>query len=458
MLLSLKIKSTQLSWCWLIAGILGINTAFVNLNVRHATGQQVQFPPFEPGPIVRLPNEVYLAPLVNQGPLYQGPIISPQNYYPQGGGQIIGQPQLIIPSNQVPAVGIPIAQPVPQAPKVRQSGEQQSSATEQAALNTEKIEVLEKLLEKYKAIATTKQIDPQELELFKQNNADLTEQVSALTQANDQALKQVQALEKQLAATKAQTPDEAPAVAQLETSLRNAVDQVTELKKQVETLSVENEKLMASQTGVAELVLKNQRLNDKNQKLEQQNKALTQTGDQLTQKHSLLESKYQELERRSQDDVQSLKDRIAKLNVSNESYAAQIATFDSTTSTPVQTPAFSGSNSDLAAFETRISRLSQQNLRLAKSNTDFKNENKSLTRQLVNLKKQHDEVANSSASDPIGSAQAPATTFVAPNSSIETDEGWGILAWLIPFLVIGLGIAFFVIIKEELHRPPAKTE
>jgi len=437
MLLSLKIKSTQLSWCWLIAGILGINTAVVNLNVRHATGQQVQFPPFEPGPIVQLPNEVYLAPLVNQGPLYQGPIIWPQNYYPQGGGQIIGQPQLIIPSNQVPAVGIPIVQPVPQAPKVRQSGEQQSSATEQAALNTEKIKVLEKLLEKYKAIATTKQIDPQELELFKQNNADLTEQVSALTQANDQAL---------------------PAVAQLETSLRNAVDQVTELKKQVETLSVENEKLMASQTGVAELVLKNQRLNDKNQKLEQQNKALTQTGDQLTQKHSLLESKYQGLERRSQDDVQSLKDRIAKLNVSNESYAAQIATFDSTTSTPVQTPAFSGSNSDLAAFETRISRLSQQNLRLAKSNTDFKNENKSLTRQLANLKKQHDEVANSSASDPIGSAQAPATTFVAPNSSIETDEGWGILAWLIPFLVIGLGIAFFVIIKEELHRPPAKTE
>ena len=176
------------------------------------------------------------------------------------------------------------------------------------------------------------------------------------------------------------------------------------------------------------------------------------------QKHAVLEKKHQELKRKTQDDVQSLEERIAKLNVSNENYAAQIATFDSATSAPVQATGFSVSNAELPAFEARISRLSQQNRQLVKSNTDFKNENQSLTRQFANLKKQHDAAANSSASNPISSAQAPVATLVAPNSSNETNESWGILAWLIPFLVIGLGIAFFVIIKEELHRPPAKTE
>lgn len=246
--------------------------------------------------------------------MYQGPIIWPQNYYPQGGGQIIGQPQLIIPSNQVPAVGIPIAQPVPQAPKVRQSGEQQSSATEQAALNTEKIEVLEKLLEKYKAIATEKQNDSQALVLLKQNNADLTEQMSALTQANDQALKQVQMLEKQLAANK-QNPDKMRTVGQLEDSLRSAVAQVNELKQQVETLSIDNEKLLANQSDKTELVKKNQQLAGDNEKLNQRNEALTQTSEQLTQKHAVLEKKHQELKRKTQDDVQSLEERIAKLTL-----------------------------------------------------------------------------------------------------------------------------------------------
>lgn len=460
MLLSSKIKSTQLSWVWITVGILGINMAFATLNVRHATGQQVQF---EPGPIIQLPNEFNQGPPIYQDlqtyqdPFYQGPIIWPQNYYPQGSGQIIGQPQLIVPSNQVPVVGIPVDQPVPQAPKTLPPSGQQPLAAEQAALSSEKIEVLEKLLEKYKAIATEKQNDSQALVLLKQNNADLTEQMSALTQANDQALKQVQMLEKQLAANK-QNPDKMRTVGQLEDSLRSAVAQVNELKQQVETLSIDNEKLLANQSDKTELVKKNQQLAGDNEKLNQRNEALTQTSEQLTQKHAVLETKYQELKRKTQDDVQSLEERIAKLNVSNENYAAQIATFDSATSAPVQATGFSVSNAELPAFEARISRLSQQNRQLAKSNTDFKNENQSLTRQFANLKKQHDAAANSSASNPISSAQAPVATLVAPNSSNETNESWGILAWLIPFLVIGLGIAFFVIIKEELHRPPAKTE
>jgi len=256
--------------------------------------------------------------------------IWPQNYYPQGSGQIIGQPQLIVPSNQVPVVGIPVDQPVPQAPKTLPPSGQQPLAAEQAALSSEKIEVLEKLLEKYKAIATEKQNDSQALVLLKQNNADLTEQMSALTQANDQALKQVQMLEKQLAANK-QNPDKMRTVGQLEDSLRSAVAQVNELKQQVETLSIDNEKLLANQSDKTELV----------------------KSEQLTQKHAVLETKYQELKRKTQDDVQSLEERIAKLNVSNENYAAQIATFDSATSAPVQATGFSVSNA-IQTSKTKI--------------------------------------------------------------------------------------------------------
>ena len=87
-----------------------------------------------------------------------------------------------------------------------------------------------------------------------------------------------------------------------------------------------------------------------------------------------------------------------------------------------------------------------------RDSADFQSQIKSLNRELESLKKQGSEVAAGQASTPLVSAVPVVDTLVSPPAADEKG-GWGILGWLIPFLAVGLGVAFFVILKEEFQRP-----
>jgi len=80
-----------------------------------------------------------------------------------------------------------------------------------------------------------------------------------------------------------------------------------------------------------------------------------------------------------------------------------------------------------------------------------------LTRQLADLEGRSTEVQVES--DPgieIEETAVAAAVPAVPELGFDFSK-YGTLGWLIPFLVLGLGIAFFVIAREELHRPPTAS-
>ena len=148
MLLYSRFKSVQRSLCFTV-GLLGFSAAF---STQHLVGQQIQQTQPTQNPQFRIPQvpqqqptapttRIYQSPII-RGPIYQGP-----TFYPQQGpvGPIYQAPQGTF--QTVP----PVAERLPQA--VQPNQQLLNQAAEQAALDAEKISVLEKLLEKYKAAA-----------------------------------------------------------------------------------------------------------------------------------------------------------------------------------------------------------------------------------------------------------------------------------------------------------------
>lgn len=488
MLLDSRFKSAQRSLCCFTVGLISFSTAF---SAQQIVGQQIQTQPIQPAqspqvlvqqPTVGPQTRIYQSPII-RGPIYQGP-----DYFPQ-------QTPIVNPVIQdqgttqtVP----PVAQRIRQADQPNRRQLDQAAA--KAALDAEKIAVLEKLLEKYKAIAANGQGSPAELTALRQKNTELLEAVESqrqLTEKNALAqtgrISELSKLTEQMRAqyaeseTKVQTLEKQLAAAGTQDS--TGMQEVEKLKAQVsgldtklQTLTSENksyaEQLAESKTALAnamqaqpdqnekvELMQQVRELNNTNLGLTQKQDAMRQSRDELNEKLSKLEAEYQELERQRQQtmvDNQKLESRIAELSTGNQNSVSDIALVNDSPPAQVQTTSFAQPAVDVSSYESKISLLNRKNRQLADSNADFKSENRSLSRQLASLKQQATQTTASDTSATLASAQAPAAAAVGlASEAIDEKRGWGVLGWLIPFLAIGLGVAFFVILREEFQRPLA---
>jgi len=486
MLLYSRFKSVQRSLCFTV-GLLGFSAAF---STQHVVGQQIQQTQPTQNPQFRIPQvpqqqptapttRIYQSPII-RGPIYQGPTFHPQ----QGPvGPIYQAPQGTF--QTVP----PVAERLPQA--VQPNQQLLNQAAEQAALDAEKISVLEKLLEKYKAAAAQGQGVPIELQSLKQKNAELMQEVEnqkALVQKNAQTQTEritelrtlveqtrrqyaqsetkVQMLEKEIAAAGTQNSPDMQKVKTLEAQVsdlntklqmvsgenkgyvQQLADSKVALKNAMESQPNENEKM--------ELLQRTQRLTNQNKELTQKQEVFKQENNKLKEELTNTREKYEMVYSKqieAQENNQKLRDQIVDLRASNSNITEITPIVDSGDPVPVAT-SFAQPSVDVSSYESKITHLSRKNRQLVDSNDNFKGEIKSLNRELGELKTRGNEVVTSEASTPLASSSVPAAGVTLPAIG-EKKGGWGILGWLIPFLAIGLGVAFFVILKEEFQRPLA---
>ena len=347
---------------------------------------------------------------------------------------------------------------------------------EQAAYNAEKLALVEKLLEKYKASAAENQAAIEQFDALKRQNAELLDQMSGLNLTAQSYQAKVKDLEEKLSAAGKADPAAMQQTQQLKARYQEAVKQVGSLESEVEKLEQENknysgqisdlkvaqENAMNSRpTDSNELETKLTELAGRNQQLTEGNQALERKNQQLSEDYSTLNGQYRDLSNQQQLAIknnQRLSDQIAELNVSNNDFkpgeVSEVAAINAETpATPVAPTV------DVSPYETKIAQLSRKNRQLVESNSDFKDENRSLSRQLASLKKPSNTAAVSENVTTPAVASLPSTLpAVATSTAADgTKSRWGVLTWLLPFLGIGLAIAFFVIVKEELHRPATAT-
>ena len=467
-------------WFSLLTVIVGLQVA----SPLPALGQQFrQFQ--QPGgivvqqPIVQQPryqpqNQIFQNTL---GPIYQNPTYYPNQSY-QNQNQII-QPATPVyrapPGGRqsVPPVARRIQQPArPSQPQ--QPTAQQILDAEEAAYNAEKLLLVEQLLEKYKTSAVENQrVALQKLETLTRENGELRKRMGEFNQTNESYQTKILKLEKKLSAVSAPDTTTLQEAQQLKTNNQQLANQVRNLDAEVQSLSDDNKNyrdqisnLKAAQEQAMnlkpaennQLESNESELTEKNQQLAQDNGELQQANRRLSQDYSTLKGQYQQLSQQQQLAIaenQKLSDRITKLKVTNNNFdtVKPAAVSSITASAPAE--AVAQPKFDTSPYETKISQLTRKNQQLSEINSDFKNENRSLSRELASLKNQ--SVAETTGAK--GSTLVSASLPVVPAAgTLAVDKGgWGILAWLIPFLAIGLGIAFFVIIKEELQRKPSNA-
>lgn len=494
MLLYSTIKSAHRSLCCFAVGLLGFTAAF---STQHVVGQRIrqiipaQNPQFR---VPRVQTQRPIGPPVRtyQNQIIRGPIYQQPTYYPPQGpiGPVYQAPpgtiQTVPPTQARP----PVAGRLPQA--VQPNQRLLDQAAEQATLDAERIRVLEKLLEKYKADAAQVQGAPTvELETLKQKNADLLKEVesqrdlaerSAFTQKErimelsnlveqmktqySQSETKIQALEKEIATAGMQDSAGKESVKTLEA-------QVSDLQLKVQTLSGENkiyaEQLANSKTALKtamesqpdenekmELVQRSQKLANENQELMQNQEAAKLEINKLKGKLTEVLEQYQVTHKKQvlmEGVNQKLQAKIAELS-SDDSTISKIALVGDSVPTPVQATSFTQPSIDVSSYESKTAQLTRKNRQLVDNNADLQSEIKSLNRELTGLKQQGSEVTGS-ASSSLVSNSVPVMDKVASLQAVDKKGGWGILGWLIPFLAIGLGVAFFVILKEEFQRPLA---
>ena len=257
---------------------------------------------------------------------------------------------------------------------------------------------------------------------------------------------------------------------QLKVSYQNAIKQASDLQLKVQRLTGENKNYVAEianlnaakdrATNSMSLEGNQTQLTQKNQELTTDNQALEQKNQQLNKGYAELERKYQDLSQQQRlaiDDNQTLNDRITELKSANSDFDAgdvsNVASIDAGVTAPIT--AESQPSVDATAFEAKISQLTRKNRQLSDANSDFKNKNQLLNRRLTDLNNKDGSFAVNKNSPATVATALPNSlpTAVSSTAVSGSKRGWGILTWLIPFLAIGLAVAFFVIIKEELHRP-----
>lgn len=246
-------------------------------------------------------------------------------------------------------------------------------------------------------------------------------------------------------------------VGDLEVKLQASADENKGYAQQLADAKAAASQLQLGDSEKATLVQQVRELNNTNLGLTQSAESLKQSRDELNDKLSKLEAGYQELglqRKQAMDDNQKLQGRIAELNASaqssSEGNVTGIASAVDAPPAPVQAIGFTETAVDVSSFESKIASLTRENEQLARINADFKNQNQSQ----ASPEEPAREVAVSDEWVATGAVEAPAVVAAMTPNVTGKKGGWGTWVWLVPFLAIGLGIAFFVILREEFQRPP----
>ena len=445
---------------------------------RSPTNQRrvIQNPTLQsPAPLIQSPT--FQSPSnqsqIYQGPTYQGRIYQGPGYYPDL-GRIIQQPPTSSPTNQAPGqiqTVPPVAQRIQQPSSSSQPTTQQTLDAEQAAYNAEKLALVEKLLDRYKASAAENQKAIEQLQSLKQENSQLVTRMGRLSQATESYQTQILALEEKLLTLNKPNPATIRETEKLKADYQGVINQVNDLESKVQRLSGENKDYqgqIASLKSAQERTMNSMPIESAQAELAKQNRRLTKDNEALKLKfrenineYTTIQQEYQTLNQQKQrlaDDNQRLSSQIAKFSVADNSFnsgrVSEVDSIDANTSTVPPEPVEAQSTVDVSSYETEISQLTRKNRQLTETNSEFENKNRSLNRQLVDLKGQGDIKLASESNPPSASTAVPILPATA--TTVAGGKGkWGVLVWLIPFLALGLGIAFFVIMREELHRPPA---
>ena len=432
MLLDSRFKSVHRSLCCFAVGFLSFSTIS---SAPHVVAQQVQVQQIQTiqnpqflVPQVQAPQQtfgpltrIYQQPII-PSPIYQGP-----SYYPQQ--------TPIGPIYQTPQETIRIVPPV--AERVQPSQRILDQAADQADFDAKKISVLEKLLEKYRILAAKGQESSAELEALKLKNSDLLKEVASQRELADRS--NVTQNEKIAELTNL--------VERMRTQYAQSETKVRVLEKRVAAADMLNSSEIRQ---VATLKAQVSNLGAQLRTSANENKSFEEKQEAFRQENTKLKDELA----RTQNNNQKLNNRIAEL--SGDSNVTKFASADGSGAAQVQATSFASPTVDVSSFESKIAQLTRKNRQLADNNANFKSEIKSLSRELASLKTQGSAVDTDQTSLSLASNRAPTDVAIAPDV-VDEKGGWGTLGWLLPFLAIGLGVAFFVILKEEFQRPLAKT-
>ena len=399
-----------------------------------------------------------------QGQPIQGQPIQGQPI--QGGvyrGQIIQQPGV---PNYQPA---PIYQPAPAAPPivtVPNPAENETLEAERAAYR-EAISKVKGLSEKNEALIAQNEGVLERFEMLRKENEGLSSQVGQLGRANENFEATVIELREKLARASEQGA-EAGEAEQLRLRYRESLSQIEGFEARIDTLGVENQ---GYQTKISELnaALKAMESQpDDNMQSENMQSELTEQIRVLgSEKQSLMEQNESNMkqiqiltgEKQSLIDrlgqTQGLNERVSQLTASNEAYVSEIAALKAReipeAPADIQPQALVEEPTADVSLEADVTRLNRKNRILSQTNSELEDRNRKLTRQLAEL--EEGDIALSSQPKTIAAAPVAIKEVAAALPAVP-KAGGSILSWILPFLALGLGVAFFVIMREELHRPP----
>ena len=431
-------------------------------------GQPIQGQPIQGGIIQGQPIQGGII----QGQPIQGGIIQGQ---PIQGQPIQGQPIQGVPNFQTapPAQVFP-AQTVPPIVPAPATGDNDAQKSLEAArlAYQEAIDRVKNLSEKNEALITQNEGVLEQFDSLKKENIALTNRVGELGQVNENYEATVLDLREKLAQAGQQVPGNTEETEQLRLRYRESVDQVKKYEAEIGSLTTENQnyqvkisELTAAQEAMnsqandnmqAELNQKIRILGDEKQSLVQQNEANIEQIRILSQEKQSLVQQLGE--------SQKLSERVSQLTASNEAYVSEIAALNArevapavVEAPPVVEPVIEPGDesiTDVSSYESDISRLTRKNRALTESNSELEKHNRSLTRKLGKLEQQPIDLDRREVV-----AESPALVKDAAVAGLPVvpKAGGSILSWLLPFLAIGLGIAFFVILREEIHRPPTTS-
>ncbi|MDB2685629.1 hypothetical protein N9Y42_00255 [Mariniblastus sp.] len=476
MFLDSKFKAMRQPLCQslcLLIGVLGFHTAF---SLQPVHGQPIIQQPVIQQPVIQQPviqqQPVFQQPQnqIYQSPPYRAPVYQNPTYYQNQGRIIQSQPVPAGPVYRSPTGNVqivpPVAERIPQPirPQQNQPNTRQTFDAEQEAYTAEKLVLLEKLLEKYKATAADNENALKQLGSLKQENAELVKRMGEFDQTTKRYQTQVATLQEKLSASGEPDAATLQEAERLKANYQGAVNQVRELETKVKSLSGENQNYLNQITSLkaaqenalnsrpdnSQLEMNQSKLVERNQQLVEDKQSLEQANQGLLEQNRELELK----QRSAVTTIDELNGRIAKLNVDDDSSVDAGEVADVSKVAPIETETEVPASVEVPADESEVLLLTRKNRQLSESNADFKKQNRTLSRELATLKNQSGDPVEASS---ITAGSLPLAVSTADVDTTEGTRGWGVLAWLIPFLAIGLGIAFFVIIREELHRPPTAS-
>ena len=125
------------------------------------------------------------------------------------------------------------------------------------------------------------------------------------------------------------------------------------------------------------------------------------------------------------------------------------------------TPVVSAVSEEGPSLETQamVDGLKRENRKLKSSISGFEDRNRSLQSELDTLETENQSLlASNEAEEDSDSEDEDAgliNGLALPSIGADGDSGdYNISYWILPFLLLGLGIAFYVVLREEFHKRP----